>query len=505
MMRALSRFDVFAKLPAGDARRTTTGAALTLAAVLVMVAVAALETRDFLSTRESTSVALDARSEDPLYVQFVFEIPAAPCAALRVELHDAFGRAGVLGVAGAKIDLRGPKAHSAVWKTSTINGRPSGLYQGDASDGDAMENPLAAFLAHPDIKAQRGALSASHSSIGAELLDERDFDAKLRMYSFALVEFYSPRCLWCRKVAATYNTLAYFVRHHRRDLAVFKVDCDENHALCKAQQLRGVPTMRLFQTPGAANGNYTNGPPVAVADYMGRRTVEDMYEFVERMIQASAVSETESPQKQPSQLSSEVVDDAADVEGCSITGVVQTLRVPGSVRIVTELSAAQRGIDLAKLNLTHTLTHVSFDSDAQQMRRMFSRSIVTHFSSRVSNEGELLTTHEHHFAVVPVVHRAYHAAFGGLRHEQTQFEYSGATFRTRSDPALPEIRLSYDVASAAVLVQRHPRRRWYDFLTNLCAILGGVYTLARALDFTLTGFMDRFWSPTSTASRRRSS
>uniref|UniRef100_A0A7S0XN20 Thioredoxin domain-containing protein n=1 Tax=Erythrolobus madagascarensis TaxID=708628 RepID=A0A7S0XN20_9RHOD len=505
----LSRYDVFAKLPLGDTRRTATGAFLSSIAVIVMVLVVILETRDFFSSVESSSVALDAYSENPLYVMFVINTPSAPCVALKVELHDAFGRVSTLGVRDNH------KVRTSVWKTTTINGRPTGLFQGGAADGDAMENPLAAFLTRSTTRSQRAALGSSHGAVGAVRLDARSFYSETKVLPYAFVEFYSSKCLWCRKVAATYDTLALYTRHHKREVGVYKLDCDENTALCKAQQLSGVPTMRLFATTandppsssragGIGMGAASSKDLKQIGDFTGRRTVEDMYEFLERMTTTTTQASGESSGS--SSASSDVAgggDDGEDedVEGCTLTGVVETLRVPGSIRILTDLNAGSHGIDLASVNLSHTISHVSFDADMHGARHFTRRSGDALFSSTVLNKDELLTTHEHHFAVVPVVRRDFHTFFRSF-HERTFFEFSGATFRTKSDPALPEIRISYDVASATVLVQRHARRRWYDFLTNLCAVLGGVFALAKALDTTLTGVLDSLLHKASSSTRR---
>jgi hypothetical protein len=49
---------------------------------------------------------------------------------------------------------------------------------------------------------------------------------------------------------------------------------------------------------------------------------------------------------------------------------------------------------------------------------------------------------------------------------------------------VPEAKFSYEVSPMAVIVKK-TGRRWYEFVTSLCGILGGTFTVVGLLDSTL--------------------
>lgn len=50
-----------------------------------------------------------------------------------------------------------------------------------------------------------------------------------------------------------------------------------------------------------------------------------------------------------------------------------------------------------------------------------------------------------------------------------------------SEIEVPEAKFSYDLSPMAVLVSGKGRR-WYDFLTSVCAIIGGTFTVVGLVD-----------------------
>ena len=52
---------------------------------------------------------------------------------------------------------------------------------------------------------------------------------------------------------------------------------------------------------------------------------------------------------------------------------------------------------------------------------------------------------------------------------------------------VPEAKFSYDLSPMAVVVS-NKGRRWYDFITSLCAIIGGTHTVVGLVDTVLNRF-----------------
>lgn len=53
--------------------------------------------------------------------------------------------------------------------------------------------------------------------------------------------------------------------------------------------------------------------------------------------------------------------------------------------------------------------------------------------------------------------------------------------RYKSDPAVPEAKFSFDLSPTAVVIVQGGKR-WYEFITSLCAIVGGVFTVISLFD-----------------------
>ena len=70
------------------------------------------------------------------------------------------------------------------------------------------------------------------------------FDAALRTAKTLIVDFYTPECVFCRKVEPM---LAAVADGFSNDLAVVKVDAAANLELAARYGVRGVPNLLLIQ------------------------------------------------------------------------------------------------------------------------------------------------------------------------------------------------------------------------------------------------------------------
>lgn len=89
------------------------------------------------------------------------------------------------------------------------------------------------------------------------------------------IEFFAPWCGHCKRLAPTWENLGKkFIG--REDVHIVKVDCtlDTSKQLCDEQEVDGFPTLFL----------YKNGQKIS--EYSGSRTLDDLYEFVDKYLQA---------------------------------------------------------------------------------------------------------------------------------------------------------------------------------------------------------------------------
>ena len=163
--------------------------------------------------------------------------------------------------------------------------------------------------------------------------------------------------------------------------------------------------------------------------------------------------------------------------GCQIAGYLEVKRVPGSFGFRPALEGVSANAE--SLNLTHSVNELFFGPrvSAYQLSRLpagtgadLHRLRATYFASPAAHAA-----HEHYLSVVS---SAFRFSTG---HVVEAFRYS-AVSHVFEDPALgASARWRYELSPLAVTTAE-VRQPLYTYLTSLCAILGGVFTVISFLD-----------------------
>lgn len=160
-------------------------------------------------------------------------------------------------------------------------------------------------------------------------------------------------------------------------------------------------------------------------------------------------------------------------------------RVPGNFHI--EAKSKNHNLNAAMTNLTHIVNHLSFgeplQSRSRKVKRVLKQVPEEHKNFNVLDSTMYQTTqyHQawHHF--IKVV--STHLNMGKSDYDRVttyQFlEQSQIVYYDEED--VPEARFSYDISPMSVIVEREGRQ-WYDYLTSLCAIIGGTFTTLGLID-----------------------
>lgn len=86
-------------------------------------------------------------------------------------------------------------------------------------------------------------------------------------------------------------------------------------------------------------------------------------------------------------------------------------------------------------------------------------------------------SHEHNIKVVST-----HYLTGTLRQEDILgYQMAVSNQQFDADPNVPTATFSYDLSPTAVVISQSGRR-WYEFVTSLCAIIGGMFTTFRIVN-----------------------
>merc|ERR1719174_407008 len=163
-------------------------------------------------------------------------------------------------------------------------------------------------------------------------------------------------------------------------------------------------------------------------------------------------------------------------EGCMIAGHVTVKKVPGNFHI-TGHSVEGFSFVPEKINVTHSISHLSFGS---QQARSYKQRLLLQMAQQQNDDADQLsgltfisseanTTHEHYLKVVSNELRT--------KSETVQtYQYSVNSHFYQHPDHISEARFTYDLSPMSIVVEEKTVPL-YHFLTSVCAIIGGVFTV----------------------------
>ena len=184
--------------------------------------------------------------------------------------------------------------------------------------------------------------------------------------------------------------------------------------------------------------------------------------------------------------------------GCQITGFLMVDRVPGNFHL--QARSPMHDFAAHMTNVSHEVHHLSFGSPAVKNEIKYGHTLApSGFLAGLSPmDGNVYVTHNeheayHHYLKVistdvgsagsrrslktPEQRRAYRI----LQSSQLSFYHTDQ---------VPEAKFSYDLSPIAVAYVSEPRR-WYDYVTSIMAIVGGVFTVFGMLEGMISAVTTR--------------
>jgi len=245
------------------------------------------------------------------------------------------------------------------------------------------------------------------------------------------------------------------------DVLMAKADCTGlGEALCRDQHIHAFPTIRV----------YRHHASVSHETYVGDRTHEALEAFVADNVHDA--DHTEAVRSGASEMGEQG-------EGCIIRGVVLVNRVPGNFHISAH--SQSHSFQPGKLNLSHSVGKMTFGRPlSASMLRLLPTDVIAAYDAlagTVHVASGSNTSLEHYLKVVHTSH-----LFG--RRQIDTYQYTASSNYYQDGTALPSAVFSYDMSPMQVLVRRE-RQSFSAFLTQLCAILGGVFTVTGLIDAVL--------------------
>ena len=273
---------------------------------------------------------------------------------------------------------------------------------------------------------------------------------------------YACRCPWSRRLAPVWEE-AYgnIVRQQfAGDVLMAKADCTGGaQELCQKQHIHAFPTIKIYRRHN----------PHSHESYVGDRTHAALESFITNNVHDE--DESEAVAEQQSEVG------AGPGEGCVMRGVVLVNRVPGNFHLSAH--SKSHSFQPHKLNMSHHVGSMSFGRAlTAPMLRMLPEEVERGYDG-LANTDHLAIGHntslEHY---LKVVHTSYEVS--RARTIDT-FQYTVNNNHYEDGDGLPSAVFFYDISPMQVVV-REERKTFAGFLTQLCAIIGGVFTVTGLLD-----------------------
>lgn len=161
-------------------------------------------------------------------------------------------------------------------------------------------------------------------------------------------------------------------------------------------------------------------------------------------------------------------------------------RVPGNFHI--EAKSSNHNLNAAMTNLTHQVNHLSFGEMGKEQSRSLKRALkqvpeaLRQFTPLDDTMHVTREFHKAHHHYIKVVSTHINMGYSGVPILYQFLEQSQVVSYDVAN--VPEARFSYDLSPMSVVVEK-TGRKWYDYLTSLCAIIGGTFTTLGLIDAVL--------------------
>mmetsp|Transcript_16005 Transcript_16005/g.37074 ORF Transcript_16005/g.37074 Transcript_16005/m.37074 type:complete len:483 (-) Transcript_16005:185-1633(-) len=460
---AMSSVDFYRRVPKDLTEATTLGAAMSVFALSIMAILFFSETAAFARSRIVTSITLDENTQPQLRLNFNITMLDVHCDYVSVDVWDALGT-----------NRQNVTKNVEKWQLSD-DGRQR-VFSGRNREQRAVRD-----------EEHDQTLEEMHEEDGEHAMEltKENHREWLDTNELAFVDFFAPWCVWCQRLAPTWEKFAREINSLKMPVGVAKVDCMAEVDLCREEKVMAFPTLRWYE----------EGKPIS-PDYKMDRTVAGMVGYAKRKLQMNEKFkdwETAAVERGDSEDTIEkkrnlFAQNRQELTSCQVSGHLMVNRVPGNFHI--EAKSKNHNLNSAMTNLTHIVNHLSFgepmDQQSRRSKRILKQVPEEHQQFNPMDSMMFMTNefHQayHHYIKVVSTHLNVGSSEANQMLTYQFLEQSQIVYYDVNN--VPEARFSYDLSPMSVVVEKEGRK-WYDYLTSLCAIIGGTFTTLGLIDAVL--------------------
>ncbi|KAI7844497.1 hypothetical protein COHA_001856 [Chlorella ohadii] len=468
--RSLARLksvDFYRKLPTDLTEATLSGAAISIATTFIILFLLGAELSSYMATQTRTELVVDRSAQGELLrINFNVSFPQLSCEFATLDISDAIGL--------KRFNL-----------TKTVRKQPITADMQKA--GQATED-----RAHKEAKYDEEHPGFQYEDVNiSQPLTEAIWEATAKRYDVLVVNFFAPWCPWCQRLAPTWEAVTEEIHNKYPEadgrIRLAKVDCTAEVELCRKHFITAFPSIRIFRHGSddvVRLGHHEH------ESYYGDRTKADLVSMAESLVAQAG---------QPHALVKDV-SRGAKSSGCNFSGFVLVKKVPGALHFVAR--APGHSFDYLNMNLSHQVHYMYFGNKPSPRRRaalkyMHPLGLTDDWSDKLkgrsfSHESNGIT-YEHYLQVVLTTiepRNRPELQFDAYEYTVQSHQYTTANPANlpNAGAGLPEIgdghvsaKFTYKMSPIQIVVAEQPKQL-YKFLTAICAVIGGVFTVAGIID-----------------------
>ncbi|KAF9589094.1 hypothetical protein IFM89_018825 [Coptis chinensis] len=259
--------------------------------------------------------------------------------------------------------------------------------------------------------------------------------------------------------------------------------------MCR-KHIQGYPSIRIFRKGSDIrddNGHHDH------ESYYGDRDTDTLVATMEALVSPVPKESKKLLMGDNDNGTNDTKRPAPLTGGCRIEGFVRVKKVPGN--LVISARSGSHSFDPSQMNMSHVISHLSFGkrisskmlSEVTKLTPYLGGSIDRLkdrvYMTQVTQHDVVNTnvTIEHYLQIVKteVISRRY----GRENKLIEEYEYTAHSSLVQSIN-IPAAKFHFELSPMMVLVTENPRS-FSHFITNVCAIIGGVFTVAGILDSVL--------------------
>ncbi|XP_071907513.1 protein disulfide isomerase-like 5-4 isoform X1 [Coffea arabica] len=462
----LKSVDFYRKIPRDLTEASLSGAGLSIIAAFSMIFLFGMELNDYLTVSTSTSIIVDNSSDgDFLRIDFNISFPALSCEFASVDVSDVLGT--------NRLNITKTVRKYSI--DSHLN--PTGF--------EFLSGPILDAIKHDEE------IDEEHGE-GAVSLYGRNFDRIAKQHPILVVNFFAPWCYWSNRLKPSWEKAAKIIRD-RYDpemdgrILLAKVDCTEEVDLCRRHHIQGYPSIRIFRKGSDLRDEHGHHEHES---YYGDRDTESLVQTMETLVAPVSLESKRLALEDKSDKTKDPKRPAPSAGGCRVEGFVRVKKVPGN--LVISARSPSHSFDFSQMNMSHVISHFSFGkkinprerSDVKRLLpylfRSYDRLSGLSYISNPSDSNENVTI-EHYLQVVKteVMTRSYKIV--------EEYEYTAHSSLAHSLD-IPVAKFHFELSPMQVVITENSKS-FSHFVTNVCAIIGGVFTVAGILDAILHNTM----------------